>query len=94
MRCLPRSYVYLCRPETVTDPLLTVKVTVVLAPPPVVTVPVHVPGFCGVTVSLKLSPDPVGVPKVTIALLPLPHEPTSTETEETGTEDVTVTVRA
>lgn len=77
-----------------TDPLLTVNVTVALAPAPVVTVAVQLPGFCGVTVSLKLRPDPVGVPKVTIALLPLPHEPASTETDEAGAEDVTVTVWA
>ncbi|HTD38501.1 MAG TPA: hypothetical protein VK669_13395 [Candidatus Limnocylindrales bacterium] len=64
------------------------------APAPVLTVAEQLPGFCGVTVSLKVSPDPVGVLKATIALLPLPHEPALTETEDAAAVEVTVTVCA
>ena len=94
LRCLPRTYVYLCRPETVTEPLFTVKVTVTEAPAPVLTVAEQLPGFWGVTTSLNVRPDPLGVPNVTIALLPLPQEPTSTETEDAAAVEVIVTVCA
>ncbi|MBV8749852.1 MAG: hypothetical protein JO103_09070, partial [Candidatus Eremiobacteraeota bacterium] len=48
--------------DTVTELELTVKVTVAEAPPAPEIVAVHVPGFSGVTVSVKESPDPDGVP--------------------------------
>ncbi|MBV8750350.1 MAG: hypothetical protein JO103_11615, partial [Candidatus Eremiobacteraeota bacterium] len=57
----------------VTELELTVKVTVAEAPPAPEIVAEHVPAFSGVTVSVKESPDPDGVPKLTIALAPLPH---------------------
>jgi len=53
--------------------VFTVKVTVAEPPPGLEIVAMHVPAFCGVTTSANVSPDPVGVANVTIALLPVPQ---------------------
>jgi len=71
-------------------------VNVTIAEPPEVLeiVAEQLPAFWGVTRSVKVVPEPVGVPKVTIAAAPVPHADVSTLTVDAGTVIVTVTVCA
>jgi hypothetical protein len=78
----------------VTEPVLTMNVTVAKPPCVLEIVAVQVPPLTGVTMSLNIWPVPVGGPNETIAVGPLPHDGALTEIVETATVVVTVTICA
>jgi hypothetical protein len=78
--------------ETVSEPLFTVNVTVAEPPAELDTVAVQVPAVCGVTTSENVVPEPLGVPKTTMAVGPVPHEPAATEIAFAGSATLLVIV--